>query len=66
MWLVTVLRRQFQRLKPLLGELVAVKFLGRKISQTGNEYSSFKVTLQRDEGDVDWDSLGAESGPDEW
>jgi hypothetical protein len=62
-WLFhSVLRQEFARAKPKPGELVAVHHQGRKVSGSGQSYESYRVLVQRDEAQADWDSLGRESG----
>lgn len=68
-WLLHhVLRGEFKRVKPKVGELVAIRYLGMKISASRNDYASYRVAVRRDEAEPDWDALDAteESGDIAW
>jgi hypothetical protein len=67
-WLFhTVLRNEFARVRPKVGELVAVRYLGKKQGAQGQAYESYRVVSQRDEGAPEWDSLDSDDdAPDEW
>ncbi len=66
-WLFhAVLKNEFARVRPKVGELIAVRFLGRKQGAAGQSYSAYRVVAQRDEGAPDWDALdGSEDNEDE-
>ena len=60
-WLFhTVLRNEFSRVRPRVGELVAIRYLGKKQGAQGQAYEAYRVVAQRDEGAPDWDALGSE------
>jgi len=67
-WLIhTVLRREFLRQRPVPGENVLVRYLGRQQSQGGGPgYEAYKVVVDRfDQGnDVDWAGLAERYDPD--
>jgi len=67
-WLThTVLRREFLRQRPLVGENILVRYLGRQQSQGGGPgYAAYKVVVDRfDQGnDVDWAGLAERYDPD--
>ena len=59
-WLLhTVLRNQMNRLRPALGELVGIRYLGkREPVGGGSEYDDYRVVVDRDSlGIVNWDEL---------
>lgn len=59
LWLFhTVLKNEFKRARPEHGELVAVRYLGRKQGSQGQSYEAYRVVVQRD-GTPDWDALGS-------
>jgi hypothetical protein len=61
LWLFhSVLKNEFNRVRPKVGELVAVRYLGKKQGAAGQKYESYRVIAQRDESAPDWDSLGSE------
>lgn len=60
-WLFhAVLRNQLARMKPEPGEVVAVRWLGkRKPESGGNEYDDYRVVVNRGQaGAVDWSKIG--------
>ncbi len=60
-WLFhAVLKNEFSRVRPKVGELVALRYLGKKQGAQGQNYEAYRVVAQRDEGAPDWDSLGSE------
>jgi hypothetical protein len=52
-----VLRNEFSRVRPKVGELVAIRSLGKKQGAAGQTYEAYRVVAQRDEGAPDWDAL---------
>ena len=51
-WLLTaVLRSQFGKARPKIGERIGIRFLGRRISASGMEYSDWRVEVDRDPAD---------------
>ena len=60
LWLLhTVLRREFIRAKPSLGEWVLVRYTGRvQPDGGGSAYETYTVVLDRKEGALDWGSIG--------
>jgi hypothetical protein len=57
-WLFhAVLRNEFSRVRPKVGELVAIRSLGKKQGAAGQTYEAYRVVAQRDEGAPDWDAL---------
>jgi len=64
-WLLwDALRNQFKRAKPKPGELVKVTYKGEKISAAGRDYHDFRVKVNRDQAEADWDGI-AQAGDDE-
>lgn len=60
-WLFhAVLKNEFSRVRPKVGELVAIRYLGKKQGAAGQSYEAYKVVAQRDEGAPDWDALDSE------
>jgi hypothetical protein len=62
-WLLhTVLRNEFARLRPKPGELVYVRYLGKRQPKQpgGSPYDAYAVVVDRD--DVDWDGSDAGFG----
>ena len=45
LWLTTVLRQQFERLHVEPGDVVGIKYHGRRQSQAGREYKAFSVAI---------------------
>ena len=66
LWLLhTVLRREFERHEPKIGELVLVRYQGRVTpGGDGNDYESYAVLLDRTQLDVDWKRIAARYGDD--
>jgi hypothetical protein len=60
-WLLhTALKSAFARLRPKPGELVAIRYEGKRESAAGQTYDSYRVEIDRARG-ADWDALGAEA-----
>jgi len=59
-WLLhTVLRNEFARARPHVGELVAVKYEGRRQPDGGGHgYASYRVVVDRDDTPIDWTAVG--------
>lgn len=60
-WLLhTVLRNELSKLKPVTGEVVAIKHLGKKEPQGGGqEYDDYRVVVDRVAGtQANWDAVG--------
>jgi len=65
LWLLhTVLINEFKRQAPKPGELVAVKYLGKKTGDAGQGYVGFRVEVKRDKAGPNWDDVQGDS-PDE-
>jgi hypothetical protein len=65
-WLLhRVLLLQFTRVRPRPGQLVAVHHQGRKTNASGTPYESYRVVVQRDASEPDWDALESEAGDSE-
>jgi hypothetical protein len=60
-----VLIDELRRARPKPGELVLVKWLGKKTSASGQEYVAYRVLVDREDQGVDWAALGepSEEGP---
>jgi len=60
-WLLqTVLRNEFKKARPKVGEEVAIRYDGTEKNAAGKTYHAFKVAVLREEGSaVDWDQVGA-------
>jgi hypothetical protein len=67
LWLLhAALKAQFGRARPRAGELVVVKYEGKKTSAAGQSYESYRVVLDREREAPNWDALAAEAEqPDE-
>jgi hypothetical protein len=64
-WLLhAVLRGEFAKLRPKPGELVLIRYEGKRKSAAGNSYVSYRVEVGRDEPAPDWEALGAEPMPE--
>jgi hypothetical protein len=62
-WLLhTVLRKEVARQRPEPGELVLIKYEGKKESSAGQAYEGYRVLVDRDEVVADWDAVAAASG----
>jgi hypothetical protein len=65
-WLMhAVLRREFERQRPAIGEAVLVRYLGRAQPDGGGDpYEVYRVVVDRpDENtDVDWTAIAARHG----
>jgi len=62
-WLFhAVLKNEFSRVRPKVGELVAIRYLGKKQGAAGQSYEAYRVIAQRDEGAPDWDALDSPEG----
>jgi hypothetical protein len=68
LWLIhTVLRREFVRQRPAVGETILVRYLGRvKPEGGGAAYEAYKLVVDRpDQGDeIDWTAIAARYDPD--
>lgn len=54
-----VLRNQFAQQQPKAGQLVGVRYLGKKTGGSGREYSNYRVHVWRGASDeVDWSRIG--------
>jgi hypothetical protein len=62
-WLLhAVLRGEFAKLRPRPGELLLVRYEGkRQPAGGGSAYVSYRVEVDRDDGAPDWDEIGAEA-----
>ena len=60
-WLLhAVLRGEFAKQRPRPGELVLVRYDGKRESAAGHSYASYRVEVDREQRAPDWDSLTAE------
>ena len=51
LWLSTVLKKQFEQLTVVVGDVVAVKYFGKRFSEKGREYKVFTTAvLERGSG----------------
>jgi hypothetical protein len=64
-WLIhTVLRNELRRVRPEPGELVCIRYLGKRQPVGGGPaYDSYRVVVDREGGGLSWDDL-EEAGPD--
>jgi hypothetical protein len=69
-WLLhTVLRNELARQRPEPGELVLIKYEGKKESTAGQAYEAYRVLVDRDQAVPDWDAVagatrdGADDAP---
>jgi hypothetical protein len=67
-WLVhTVLRRSFERQRPVVGETVLIRYLGKVQPDGGGApYENYRVIVDRPDvgNDVDWHGIAARYGDD--
>jgi hypothetical protein len=57
-WLLhTVLRNELARQRPEPGELVLIKYEGKKESSAGQPYESYRVLVDREQSVPDWDAV---------
>lgn len=65
-WLLhTVLNNQFARLKPKVGELVLIRYQGKREGAGGSTYDDYRVEIDRGEDMApDWSELGADGDGD--
>ena len=45
LWLSTVLKKQFEQLTVVVGDVVAVKYFGKRFSENGREYKVFTTAV---------------------
>lgn len=64
-WLLhTVLRNELIRVRPAAGELVAIRYLGRREPTGGGQaYESYRVVVDRPASAVSWDDLATDDVP---
>lgn len=61
-WLLaTALKSQFARARPTAGELVGVRYLGKRKGASGHEYQDFRVVVDRPNAETSWDQVAAEA-----
>lgn len=69
LWLVhTVLRREFERQRPAVGETILIRYLGKVVPESGGAaYESYRLVVDRPDQntDVDWRGIAARYDPDE-
>jgi hypothetical protein len=54
---------QFKQARPTAGEIVAVRYLGKRTSAEGRSYHAWRVSVAgRENAKLDWDNLDAGSG----
>lgn len=64
-WLFhTALKAAFAREKPKAGDLVAVRWLGKRQGSAGQTYDGYRVAVKRDQAEADWDALGSDEPVD--
>ena len=57
-WLLhTVLRNELARVKPAPGELVLIRWEGKKQSGSGSSYDSYRVVVDRPETEASWNEI---------
>jgi hypothetical protein len=59
----TVLRNEFARLRPMVGERIGIKYLGKIDRAGGASYEGYKVVLDR-ATPPDWDKIALEASAD--
>jgi hypothetical protein len=67
-WLLhTVLRNELARQRPEPGELVLIKYEGKKEGGAGQPYEGYRVLIDRDQAIPDWDAVagGGRDGADD-
>lgn len=62
-WLLhAVLRQEFAKLQPELGELVLIRYEGKREPEgDGSSYQHYRLEVEREDGPIDWSELGAEA-----
>jgi hypothetical protein len=62
-WLLhTALINKFAERRPKPGELVLIRYLGKRTSAGDNEYADYRVEVDREEGGIDWEGAQREAG----
>jgi hypothetical protein len=62
-WLLhTALREKCAALRPAPGELLLIRFEGKRRSAAGTLYSSYRVEIERDEPPPDWSAYSEDAG----
>jgi hypothetical protein len=57
-WLLhTVLRNELARQRPQPGELVLIKYVGKKENTAGQHYGAYRVVVDREQRVPDWDAV---------
>lgn len=63
-WLLhKVLREEFARAKPAVGNTVAIRYVGHRLGIVGQRYAAYQVFVQRDPTEPDLDALLFEASP---
>jgi hypothetical protein len=66
-WLIhAVLRNELTRFRPQPGELVAIKYLGKKTNSSGHPYVAYKVAVERDSTPINWAALHEGDPTSDW
>jgi hypothetical protein len=64
-WLLhKVLVDEFARQAPRIGELLAVKYLGKVIPERGSPYEKYRLAIDRDGNEVQWQPAAEQQQPD--
>jgi len=62
-WLLhDALLSQMRKLKPQVGDVIAVRYLGRQTSGSGRSYHAYTVSSDRERPQFQWDSKAAAAG----
>lgn len=57
-WLLhAVLRGEFAKLRPRPGELLLIRYLGKKQGGDGTSYASYRLEIDRDDAAPDWGAI---------
>jgi hypothetical protein len=63
-WLLhDALRSQMEKLAPEIGDVIAVRYLGRQQSGNGRSYHAYTVAMDRERPQFQWDTSPAATSP---
>ena len=63
-WLLhAVLHNEFSRQRPRPGELVLIRYVGRRQAASGAPYAAYRVEVDREDAPLDWDAVATPSVP---
>lgn len=64
-WLLhSVLRDEFAKVKPRPGELLLIRYEGKRDNASGQPYAAYRLEVDREPVAPDWDEVGQEAADD--